>query len=175
MKKITIREKILMVLAFVIVAVVIFENLFLSPLRDETAEIEKDIINSENLITELYAQQMGYNSITTDLYRSMEEYYKTVNKFPVGWNDSEMLRFVEETVGDKLVKNTLTFNGLEKLDTYSKGSYSMTVHGPFYDIIDMLYTFNDAKYFNTVSSVSVPVYSYENEEVDVTFTVNFYV
>ncbi len=175
MKKITNREKILMILAFLVIAVVLFDRLFMSPLKEDVAGINAEISKKEDLLFGLRSQQSGYNSISSDLERAINDYNSTIGRFPEKWDDPEMLRFIEDTIGDDIIKNSLSFNGLVKQKDYSVGTYMIAVHGNFEDIIDMFYDFENSKYFNEITNINFPKYSYENEEIDVTFTVNFYV
>jgi hypothetical protein len=175
MKKITLREKIIMVVAFVFIAIVLFENLFVNPLRTEMKELANDIALKEEIIAGLAARQTGYESITEDLERSRDEYIKTVGLFPSQWDDSEMLNFIEETIGDGFVKKSLTFNGLEKKGNYAIGSFSVTVNGSLDDFNELLFKFENAKYYCTIPEVRVADYDFEKEAVDETFILNFYV
>ncbi|MBQ7636944.1 MAG: hypothetical protein IJS80_06515 [Lachnospiraceae bacterium] len=175
MKKITSREKFIMILAVLLIAVLLFEHLFLSPLKEETVTLKEDIQKREEILMDLAGQQMGYDSITKDLNRSIEEYKKTIGQFPAKWDDSMMLKYIEDIIGDRVVKESLTFNGLTKKDNYYVGTYSVNVKGHFDDFMELLFSFSNAKYFNTISAVNVPKYSYENEEVTASFTINFYV
>ncbi len=175
MKKITIREKIIMVAAVFIIAVLLFEHLFLKPVREETLTLQADIEKREEILKDLEGQQRGYDSITQDLNRSIEEYKKTIGQFPNKWDDSMMLKYIEDTIGDRVIKESLTFKGLEKKENYYVGSYNISVKGPFDDFMELIFTFANARYFNTISEINVPQYSYDNEEIKASFTINFYV
>ncbi len=175
MKKITAREKIIMIGAVLLIAVLLFEHLFLKPVREETLTLQADIEKRETILRDLEGQQKGYDSITEDLNRSIAEYKKTIGQFPEKWDDSMMLKYIEDIIGDRVIKESLTFNGLEKKDNYYVGSYTVSVKGPFDNFMELLFTFSNAKYYNTISAVNVPKYSYENEEVTASFTINFYV
>ncbi len=174
MKKITLREKIILVAAFLLIAVILFENLFRVPLKESMDKLQKDIAKREEIIAGLETQQKGYNSITLDLQRSIKDYNAAVDLFPSGWDDSLMLNYLEEIIGDDLIKRSLSFNGLQAGEGYVVGTYNVSVFGHFEDIIDLLYALEDAKYYNTVTSVYLPIYTYDNDEVDAQFTVNFY-
>ncbi len=175
MKKITSREKIIMIAAFIIIAVVLFENLFSKPLRDDMAQLDKDIAKRQEIIFGLQSQETGYESITNDLERAKDEYSSAIGQLPLGWDGTKMLRYIEDTIGENILKNSLVFNGLKEYANYSVGSYTISVTGLFEDIISLFYTFESAEYYNTITAVSMPQYSYENEEVSSTFTINFYV
>ncbi len=164
-----------MIGAVLLIAVLLFDHLFLKPVREETLTLQADIEKREEIIAALDGQQKGYDSITEDLNRSIDEYKKTIGQFPEKWDDSMMLKYIEDTIGDVLTKDNLTFNGLTKHDSYYVGTYSIGVSGHFDDFMELLFKFANAKYFNTVSNVSVPKYSYDNEEVTASFTINFYV
>ncbi len=165
-----------MIAAFVFIAVVLFENLFVSPLKASVKQLESDIAKREEIISGLESQQKGYDSISADLERSKKEYDSTVGLFPEKWDDALMLNFIEDSIGDGLIKKSLSFQGLKDLKDYSVGTYNVTVHGHLADILDLLNDFEKAKYYNTVSSINVPDYIFEEEEeVDVQFMINFYV
>jgi hypothetical protein len=86
-----------------------------------------------------------------------------------------MLKYIEDTIGDRVIKESLTFKGLEKKENYYVGSYNISVKGPFDDFMELIFTFANARYFNTISEINVPQYSYDNEEIKASFTINFYV
>ena len=175
MKKITSREKIIMLLAFVLIAIVLFENLFMQPLRESVKSIDADIAKRQEIISGLQSQQMGYNSITADLERSIAEYNKTVGQFPAIWDDSEMLRFMEDVIGDDLEKSSLSFAGIKEYGDYNIGTFNAVVHGTIENFMFLLSRLEASKYFNTVNSVSISRFNYDDEEVDIQFTVNFYI
>ena len=175
MKKITSREKIILIAAFIIIAVVLFENLFSKPLRDDMAQLDKDIAKRQEIIFGLQSQERGYESITNDLERARNEYNTAIGQLPPDWDGTMMLRYIEDTIGENILKNSLVYNGLKEYSNYSVGSYTISVTGLFEDIINLFYKFEDAEYYNTITAVSMPKYSYENEEVTSTFTINFYV
>ncbi len=165
-----------MILAFVFIAIVLFENLFVAPLKESMNALKDDIAKREEIISGLESQQKGYDSITADLERSKKEYDSTVGLFPEKWDDALMLNFLEDSIGENLVKKSLNFQGVQSKKDYSVGTYTVTVHGHLKEVLDLLDSFETAKYYNTVSSINVPDYTFEEEEeVDVQFTINFYV
>ena len=164
-----------MTAAFIFIALVLFENLFLNPLRTEMKQLADEITEKEGIISDLANQQTGYESISGDLERSKAEYDRTVGLFPKEWDDSVMLSFIEDTIGETFVKKSLTFIGLEKKGNYSVGSFNVSLNGPLEDFNELIFTFENAKYYCTVSEVRVPEYDFEKETVDESFTINFYV
>lgn len=175
MKKITVREKILIVFAFLFIAFVLFDNFFLSPLKEETKKINAEIAEKEALIVSLSAKQSGINTIEDHLNDMLDEYADTTKAFPEKWNDAEMLKFIEETIGDDLTKRNLSFNGLNDRGSYVSGSFTISVSGTYEAFTEMLHDFENAKYFNTITYVLVPSYNTDTEtEVQFQFTICFY-
>lgn len=176
MKKITLKEKILIVIAFVFIAVMLFNNFFYSPVKEDITSLKSQIAEKEVLLTTLSSQGKGLTAVETELKATEIEYEKAVAQFPAKWDDREMLTFIEKTIGDKLTKRSLVFNSLQDLGTYYMGSFTISVSGSYSDFFTMLWKFENSEYFNTISYINIPVYDKEDNEAvyNFQFTINFY-
>lgn len=176
MKKITLKEKILIAVAFVFIAVILFNNFFYGPVKADIKSLNEEITEKEALLTTLSAQGKGLTAVEKELKATESEYEKAVSQFPAKWDDREMLTFIEKTIGDKLTKKSLVFNSLQNLGTYYMGSFTISVSGTYSDFFTMLWKFENSEYFNTISYINVPAYNKEDTDAvyNFQFTINFY-
>ncbi len=166
MKKISNREKLLLLVVLVLVAIYFFIDKMYTPITDEVKELRKqsedlaiqveDMNNKEELIADLSSQeetlQKEINEVNKDIF--------------VVWDDPELLVYIERVFGEFGEVKSEAFSETLDATGYWTGDVTLSYETNYENLKKIMTEFEKNKYFNTVVTFDISSRSAEQANID---------
>ncbi len=166
MKKISNREKLLLLVVLALVAIYFFIDKLYTPITDEVIELRKqsedlaiqveDMNNKEELIADLSSQeetlQKEINEVNKDIF--------------VVWDDPELLVYIERVFGEFGEVKSEAFSETLDATGYWTGDVTLSYETNYENLKKIMTEFEKNKYFNTVVTFDISSRSAEQANID---------
>ena len=166
MKKISNREKLLLLVVLALVVIYFFIDKMYTPITDEVKELRKQ---SEDLAIQVDNMD-DKEELIADLSTQVETLQKEIDEVNkdifVVWDDPELLVYIEKVMGKYGEVKSEVF--AEALDAtgYWTGDVTLSYEANYENIKKLMSEFEKNKYFNTVVTFDISSRSAEQVNID---------
>jgi hypothetical protein len=179
--KLTNREKILLPAALFIIGVALFINFITWPLIKDIGRLflQKEDIKIQ--ISDAKVIQSEIEAKKEQIKMEQEKFASENENILKIWDQPELLAYIEETIDPLCEKKSINFFDTVSAGDVQAGEISIMINTNYDDLKKILEQFDQAKYYNTITSIMVkhqasnlPETEAEKNDLEVSISLWFY-
>lgn len=153
--KLTNREKVILPMALLIIAVALFINFIYLPINKEINALKTQVSDYELQISEISAKQNAIQSLKDNITAAQQNFEKVQKDVMQEWDQPQLMAFIEETISPLCTKKSIDFFDVTPVKAIQAGEVNIVFTTDYISLKRILKKFEDAQYYNNITKFDI--------------------